>query len=345
MNCAPASIFFASRCGRQSNGGANGFSAAPKNTRGANVSLRPLWKRCSSRSVRPMSSSVSAVEIEHRLGLRMVAAAHTVAGEAQHVADAHRGAAQDVALDRDPVAVAARDLHHGRVADARQQRADGEARHVAVGAAAVRCVDRVDVAVEHARAAIDVLGIGGIGRVELGGDGECSGAQHALEAAGRRVSRQDRQRIARHRLVVEVHAASVAFRARREPRRAAREPAVDRSWTTCIAALPSRIRALPAIASTQTHFICGSTSQLPSRAHAAAGSVAQLLRAVHRARHAGRAQHALPAHPAVEEESLDDALHRRDRALEARVADSPPARGRAPRAARSNTPIAGLQAA
>ncbi len=146
-----------------------------------------------------------AVEIEHGLGLRMVAVAHTVAGEAQHVADAHRGAAEDVALDRDAVAVAAGDLHHGRVADAGQERADGEARHVAIGAAAVGGVDRVDVAVEHAGAAVDVFGIGGIRRVELGRHGEGAGAQHALEAAGRRVARQDRQRIAGHRLVFEDH--------------------------------------------------------------------------------------------------------------------------------------------
>ena len=58
MNCAPAAIFFASRNGRHSKGGANGFSAAPKNTRGAKVTLRPLWNRCASRSVVPISSSV-----------------------------------------------------------------------------------------------------------------------------------------------------------------------------------------------------------------------------------------------------------------------------------------------
>ena len=148
-----------------------------------------------------------AVEIEHGLGLRMIAVGDTVAGEAQHVAHAHRRAAEDVALDRDPVAVAARDLHHGRIADARQQRAHGEARHVAVGAAAVRRVDRVDVAVEHASAAIDVFRIRGIRGVELGRYRERSGAQQALEAARRRVSRQDGQRIARHGLVFELHRA------------------------------------------------------------------------------------------------------------------------------------------
>ena len=122
-----------------------------------------------------------AVEVEHRLRLRLVAGLHAVAGQAEHVGDAHGGGAQHVALDRDPVPVAAGDLHDAGIADAGQQRADADARHVAVGAAAVGGVDRVDVAVEHAGAPIDLVGIGGIRRVELGGHGEPAGAQHALE--------------------------------------------------------------------------------------------------------------------------------------------------------------------
>ena len=125
-----------------------------------------------------------AVEIEHRLCLRMIARLHAVAGQAQHVADAHRGAAQNVALDRDAILVAAGDLHDRRVADAGEQRAHREARHVAVGAAAVGGVDRIDVAVEHPRALVHILRIGGIRRRQLGGDREAARAQHALEAAG-----------------------------------------------------------------------------------------------------------------------------------------------------------------
>jgi hypothetical protein len=69
-----------------------------------------------------------AVEVEHRLGLRMVAGLHPVAGQAQHVGHAHGRAAQDVALDRDAVLVAAGDLHHGayplRVSNAHTARLD-----------------------------------------------------------------------------------------------------------------------------------------------------------------------------------------------------------------------------
>src|SRR6185312_4732783 len=50
-------------------------------------------------------------------------------------------------------------------------------------------------------------------------------------------------------------------------------------------------------------------------------SVAQALRTVHGAGHAGRAEDALPAHPAVEQQPLDRALHRRHGSLEALIAD------------------------
>ena len=82
-----------------------------------------------------------------------------------------------------------------------------------------------------------------------------------------------------------------------------------------------RIRPAPSQASTQTQRISGFTSQKPPARHAAAGAVAQLLRAVHRAGHAGRGEHALAAHPAVEQQALGSALDEGDRALDAVVAD------------------------
>ena len=148
-----------------------------------------------------------AVQIEHRLGLRMIAGLHAVAGQAQDVADAHGGAAENVALNRDAVLVAAGDLHDGRIADARQQRAHGETRHVAVRAAAVGGVDRIDIAVENPRAFVHFLRVGGIRRRKFGGDREAAGAQHAFEASRRGMPGQDRQRIARDRFVFEFHAA------------------------------------------------------------------------------------------------------------------------------------------
>ena len=70
-----------------------------------------------------------AVEVEDRSGPGLVAGLHPVAGQAQHVGHAHRRGAQHVALDRDAVPVAARDLQDAGIARARQQRADADARH------------------------------------------------------------------------------------------------------------------------------------------------------------------------------------------------------------------------
>ena len=83
----------------------------------------------------------------------------------------------------------------------------------------------------------------------------------------------------------------------------------------------------PAQACTQTHFISGLTSQWPFCAHAAAGPVAQVLRAIHRAGHAGRGQRALAAHLAVEEEALDLPLDGGDGLLQPLIADALQHRG------------------
>src|SRR5205085_10017094 len=132
-------------------------------------------------------------------GLRMIARLHAVAGQAQHVADAHGGAPEDVTLDGDAVPVAAGNLHDRRVTNTRQQRTHSDAGHVAVGAGAVGGVDGIDVPVEDARALVDVFRVGRIRGRELRCDGERAGTQHALEPPRGRVTRQDGQRIAWYR--------------------------------------------------------------------------------------------------------------------------------------------------
>ncbi len=139
---------------------------------------------------RMTESSEIEFEIENRLRLRLVAALHAVAGEAEHVADAKRRRAEHVALDGDAVIVAAGDLHHRRIADAGEDRADRDARHVAMRARAVGGVDGVDPTLEIARPFLDLLDIGRIGRAELGGDGEFPAPEHPLQTSPRRMARQ-----------------------------------------------------------------------------------------------------------------------------------------------------------
>ncbi len=99
--------------------------------------LAPALKAVLIAQITPDLEQRYAVQIEYRFRLRMIARLNSVAGQTEDVADSHRGAAQDVALNRDAILVAAGDLHDRRITDARQQRTDGETRHVAVRAAAV----------------------------------------------------------------------------------------------------------------------------------------------------------------------------------------------------------------
>src|SRR5581483_4567713 len=60
--------------------------------------------------------------------------------------------------------------------------------------------------------------------------------------------------------------------------------------------------------------------------NAAAGTVAQGLRTVHRAGHAGRGEGALPAHLAIEQQALGALLQDLERLLQAVIADAAPER-------------------
>jgi hypothetical protein len=59
-----------------------------------------------------------------------------------------------------------------------------------IGAGRIDGVDAVDPAVKDCGALIDIMRIGAVGRVELGGDGEFAAAQNTLETAARGMSRQ-----------------------------------------------------------------------------------------------------------------------------------------------------------
>ena len=91
------------------------------------------------------------VEVEHGLGLRLVALADIVAGQAQHVAHAERRHAEQVALHGDAVAVAAGHLADRRQPVHGQHRGRRRARHVAIAAGAVGDVDGIGEILEAAR--------------------------------------------------------------------------------------------------------------------------------------------------------------------------------------------------
>src|SRR6185312_1273789 len=121
----------------------------------------------------------------------MVTGTDAVAGQAQDIANAHRGPAQDVTLDGDTILVAAGDLHDRRRADPGEQGTNSHTRHVAVGSAAIRRIDGIDITMEDPGAAIDILRIGGVGWSELARARELTRAQHALETSRRGVTWKD----------------------------------------------------------------------------------------------------------------------------------------------------------
>jgi hypothetical protein len=108
-----------------------------------------------------------AVQIKYWFSLWMVTRLDAIAGEAQHICHAHGRTTQNIALNGDAVLVTAGNLHDRGVTDAGQQGADRQAGHMAIGAATIGGIDRVDIAVEYTGTPVDVFRIGRIGRVQL----------------------------------------------------------------------------------------------------------------------------------------------------------------------------------
>ena len=112
-NCAPAAIFLPRRSARNRCGAADGFSTAPMIH--AAPTTASVARRAASRRAACAPSTASCIEsiVEHALRLRLVAEARVVAGEAQHVGNAQRRRAEQVGLQGDAVAVAARNCITG----------------------------------------------------------------------------------------------------------------------------------------------------------------------------------------------------------------------------------------
>jgi len=137
MNWAPARPSLARRSARHSNGGANGvFGRAQEHARRERqlaTALKPLLVAQHPRDLQQRQ----AVQVEHGLGLRMIAGLHAVAAQAQDVATPIAAPPRMSPWIAIRFLSAAGDLHHGGVTGPRQQRAHGQARHVAIGSAAV----------------------------------------------------------------------------------------------------------------------------------------------------------------------------------------------------------------
>ena len=123
------------------------------------------------------------IEIENRFGVRLIARLRIVPAQREHVPDAERRGAEQLALQRDPVAVAAGELQDRLDAVSHEKVRSGEAGHMRPGARSVGHVDRGREAAQRERPVDEFGGIARNRRCKLGGDHEAPATQLSLQFA------------------------------------------------------------------------------------------------------------------------------------------------------------------
>ena len=235
-----------------------------------------------------------AVQVEHRLGPRVVAELRVITGHDQDVADAERRRAEQVGLQRDAVTVPAGHLHDRLEPGLEDGEAAGPAGQAHVGALVVGDVDRVHPVFEASGGFGDLRRAGPAGRADLGGHREAARGQ-ALAQAHRR---------APCLLGPQVLVAALPVV---QPRALAPAPVIDRTVQQAQVTGPvcggrAIVSVDPDAAAVRVHLARA------VRAHSPARPVAQFLRAAHRAHVPGDGQRTLAAHPAAERFVLGLAL-------------------------------------
>ena len=134
------------------------------------------------------------IEIEHRLGVALIAGGRIITAQQQQVAHPERGGAHQLALERDAVAVAAGELEDRLDPGADQQRRRRKGAHMGAGAGAVGDVDGVRKAAQRQRLGDEIIGIAGHRRHHLGGDDETAGREALREGLRRAFARRRRWR-------------------------------------------------------------------------------------------------------------------------------------------------------
>ena len=109
-NCAPAAIFAASAFGSQPGAGSIGLSAPPRKKSARPPILLPRRQLALVAQPARGFQQLPRIEIEHRLGVGLIAGRRIVAAQDQQIAHAGRGGGEQLALQRDAVAVTAGEL-------------------------------------------------------------------------------------------------------------------------------------------------------------------------------------------------------------------------------------------
>jgi hypothetical protein len=134
------------------------------------------------------------VEIEHGLGIRLIAGGRIVAAQQQEVPHPERGGAHQLALERNAVTVAAGQLEDRLDPGTDQQRRRRQGAHMGAGAGPIGDVDGIRQAAQRQRLCGEVIGIARHRRRHLGGDDESAGRE-ALRQILRQVFARRGQRL------------------------------------------------------------------------------------------------------------------------------------------------------
>ena len=116
------------------------------------------------------------IDVEHRLGVGLIAGFRIVTGEKEEITDAERGRPHQFALQRDAVFIAAGDLENRFDAGADQEARGRERAHMRPRAGPVGDVDRVGQALQSCRLLQQLLRIARHRRRKLGRHHETAAA-------------------------------------------------------------------------------------------------------------------------------------------------------------------------
>ena len=121
------------------------------------------------------------LEFIHGPGLRLIAGAHGITGEAKHIAQTEGVGPQQIRLQGNPVAIPAGQLQHGLNACIEQQAAHRQAAHPHHRSAAIGHVDGMHPTLQGLSRRQGSAGIPPAGRRDFRCDGQLSAGQGLLE--------------------------------------------------------------------------------------------------------------------------------------------------------------------
>ena len=186
-NCAPDSTFLIKLAGVQPGGGSIGASATPTKKCSAAPDRAPMRQATVIAHRHRGRREARRIEIEHRLGLGLIALARVVPLEHQKVGDAERRGSEQLALQGNAIAIATGELQNGLDTVLQQHACSDRRFEVRARARTVGHIDRVGEPLERCRLGEQIGQIARRGRRDLRGKGELPLLENVLQATHRTI--------------------------------------------------------------------------------------------------------------------------------------------------------------